>query len=43
MQERYTVISKEIKKRHPDIQVIEDIIKQLLEKRKGAAANDLYY
>ena len=41
MQERCTVMSKETKRGHPDVQAVEDVMRQLLGKREGAAANDL--
>ncbi|KAL8832496.1 MAG: hypothetical protein Q9191_000223 [Dirinaria sp. TL-2023a] len=41
MQERCTIMSKEIKRGHSDVQAVEDIMRQLLGKREGAAANDL--
>jgi len=41
MQERCTVMSKEIKRGHPDVQAVEDFMMQLLEKHKGSEANDL--
>ncbi len=41
MQERYTVISNETERGHPDVQAIEDVIIQLLERRKRGKANDL--
>ena len=41
MQERCTVMSKETKRGHPDVQAVEDVMRHLLEKREGAAANDL--
>jgi len=40
MQERCTVMSKEIKRAHPDVQAVEDMM-QLLKKREGSEANDL--
>ena len=41
MQERCTVMSKETKRGHPDVQAVEDVLMQLLDKREGANANDL--
>ena len=41
MQERCMVMSKETKRGHPDVQVLEDVMMQLLEKRKRGEANDL--
>ena len=40
MQERCTVMSKKTKG-HPDVQAVEDVMMQLLDKREGAEANDL--
>ncbi|KAL8644731.1 MAG: hypothetical protein Q9210_007106, partial [Variospora velana] len=41
MQERCTVMSNKTKMGHPDVQAVEDVLMQLLEKREGAEANDL--
>ena len=41
MQKRCTIMSKEIKRKHPDVQAVEDVMRQLLRKREEAAANDL--
>jgi len=41
MQERCTVMSKETERGHPDVQAVEDVMIQLLERRKGGEANDL--
>ena len=41
MQKRCTVMSKEIKRGHPDVQAVENFMTQLLENREGSEANDL--
>ena len=41
MQERCTVMSKEIKRGNLDVQAVENFIMQLLENREGSEANDL--
>jgi len=41
MQERCTVMLKETERGHPDVQALEDVMMQLLEKRKRGEANDL--
>lgn len=41
MEERCTAKSKETKRGHPDVQAVEDVMMQLLEKRERGEANDL--
>jgi hypothetical protein len=41
MQERCTVMSIKTEKGHPDVQAVEDVMVQLLKKRKRGEANDL--
>lgn len=40
MQERCTVMSKDTRRGHPDVQAVEDVMMQLLRKREGGEAND---
>jgi hypothetical protein len=41
LQERCTVMSKETKRGHLDVQAVEDVMMQLLKKRERGEANDL--
>ena len=41
MQKRCTIMSKKIKKKYLNVQIVENIIKQLLKKHKKIATNDL--
>ena len=41
MQERCTVMSKETERGHTDMQALEDVMMQLLERRKRGEVNDL--
>ena len=41
MQKRCTIMSKKIKRRHSNVQTVEDVMRELLKKRKKIAANDL--
>jgi hypothetical protein len=41
MQERCTIMSNETERRHPNVQTLENVMMQLLEKRKRGERNDL--